>query len=68
MAVKLLAYYPGKLRRVRYALTTNHSFFGMLLENNEPAIRKSYRKEMLLKTKSEVIAKVYVIENAVFRG
>ena len=53
---------------LRYALTTNHSFFTILLENNEPAIRKCYRKERHIVTKSESIAKVYVIENEVFTG
>ena len=41
--------------------------FHSLLENNEPAIRKCYRKEMQITTKSEAIAKVYVIENEIVR-
>jgi len=32
-----------------------------------PAIRKCYRKEMKIAIKSEMIAKVYVIENEVVR-
>jgi len=37
------------------------------LVSNEPAIRKSYRKEMQIIVKSEAIAKLYVIENEVVR-
>jgi len=43
------------------------AFCRSLLESKEPAIRKSYRKEMKITTKSESIAKVYVIENEVVR-
>ena len=43
------------------------AFFSILLENNESAIRKCYRKERLITIKSEAIAKFYVIENEVVR-
>jgi len=36
-------------------------------ENDEPAIRKCYRKEMQITIKSAAKAKVYVIENEVVR-
>jgi len=38
-----------------------------LLENNKPAIRKCYRKEMQITMKSEALAKIYVVENEVVR-
>jgi len=42
--------------------------YNTLLNNNEPAIRKCYRKEMQITMKSEAVAKAYVIENEVVRG
>ena len=54
---------PGKVRSDHRPLSTDHQ-----LMNHELAIRKSYRKVIGLTMKSEVLAKIYVIENEVVRG